>query len=71
MTCYVYPANLEVLVVLLVIPVQHVEVLRKLLRPRELVHVDEGVMRRRPSILLFRGAHHYREHIPTVTREKF
>ena len=47
----VYVYNLEVLIVLLLVPVQHVEVLGQLLGAPELVHVYEGVVRRDPPVL--------------------
>ena len=56
-------AHLEVLVVLVVIPVEGVEVLGELPGPGELVDVDEGVVGRHPAVLLLRGPHHDREHV--------
>ena len=56
-------AHLEVLVVLVVVPVEGVEVLGELPGPGELVDVDEGVVGRHPAVLLLRGPHHDREHV--------
>ena len=61
--------NLEVLVIFLLVPVQHVEVLGQLLRAPELVHVYEGVVRRGPPVLRLGGAHHYRQHVTAVKTE--
>ena len=51
--------NLEVLVIFLTILVQLQQVLRQLPGACELVHVDEGVVRRHGFIVTRAGSHHY------------
>ena len=70
-TVNVYEDNLEVLIVLLLVPVQHVEMLSQLLRAPELVHVYEGVVRRHPPVLRQGGAHHYRQHVTPVKNRNY